>query len=119
MVKRTGPTNYQLRKLIEEIEPIAYQSRFWKRILNDLKKSTRQKRVVNVYKIDKYARDGETIIVPGKVLSVGIINKKVDVAALDFSEEAKRKISEAKGKVLSIKELFQQNPEGKKVRIMG
>ena len=87
--------------------------------MKDLQKSTRQRRIVNLYKINQYAREGETIIVPGKVLSVGELNKKVDVAALTFSEGAKRKILEAKGKVFTIKELLQNNPEGKKVRILG
>jgi len=104
---------------LQELEPKVKDSRFWKRIVKDLNKPSRQRKVVNVYKIDKYAREGETIIVPGKVLSVGELNKKVDVAALNFSNGAKEKIIGAKGKAMSIKELFQTNPEGKKVRILG
>jgi large subunit ribosomal protein L18e len=115
---RTGPTNYQLKKLLVELDG-NIDSKFWKRIAKDLKKSTRQRRIVNVYKINKFAKDGETIIVPGKVLSVGDISKKVDVAALNFSIEAKKKIEDAKGKTLSISELLQKNPEGKGVRILG
>jgi large subunit ribosomal protein L18e len=118
-MRRTGPTNYQLKVLIEELEPKAQQSRFWKRIVKDLKKPSRQRRIVNLYKINKYAREGETIIVPGKVLSVGEIDKKIDVAAINFSLDAKNKIESAKGKVMTIRELLQNNPEGKKVRIMG
>ncbi len=119
MVKRTGPTNYQTQTIIAEIEPKAHESRFWKRIVQDLKKPTRQRRVVNVYKIDKFAKEGETIIVPGKVLSVGELSKKVDVAALQFSEGAKQKILDAQGKILTISELFKQNPDGKKIKILG
>lgn len=119
MTKRTGPTNHQLKILIAELESKAMKNNFWRRIVNDLKKSNRQRRIVNVYKIDKFAREGETIVVPGKVLSDGELNKKVDVAAFNFSDEARRKVIEAKGKVLSLKELFEQNPEGKKVRILG
>src|SRR3989344_4695277 len=119
MVKRTGPTNYQLNELLLEIESKARSSNFWKRIAQDIKKPTRQRRTVNVYKIDQFAQEGEVIIVPGKVLSVGSLSKKVDVAAINFSSEARKKIIEAKGKVLSIKELLQKNPEGKNVRIMG
>ncbi len=119
MVKRTGPTNYQLQILLKEMESIALKSNFWKRIMKDLNKPTRQRRLVNIYKIENFARDGETIVVPGKVLSVGELSKKVEVAALSFSDEAKRKILEAKGKVLSLKELLDNNPEGKKVRILG
>ena len=90
-----------------------------KRVIKDLMKPSRQRRVVNVYKIEKNAKDGETILVPGKVLSLGNISRKIDVAALTFSEEAERKIKEANGKVMTIKELLESNPEGKKVRILG
>ena len=119
MVKRTGPTNYQLKELLVQLESKAYQSKFWGRIKEDLQKPTRQRRIVNVYKIEKFARDGETVVVPGKVLSVGDLTKKVEVAALTFSEEARRKIEEAKGRALSIQELLQENPQGKNVRILG
>ena len=119
MVKRTGPTNYQVLQLIHELKAKARQNSFWSCVAEDLQKPTRERRIVNVYKIDKYAQDGETILVPGKVLSVGTINKKVNVAAMSFSSEAKQKITQAKGKVLSIEELFQTNPEGKNVRIIG
>ena len=119
MVRRTGPSNYELQQLISQLQPKARQSSFWKRVLEDVQKPTRDRREVNVYKIAEYALDGETVLVPGKVLSVGEINKKVTVAAMNFSLEAKRKISGAKGKALSIQELLQQNPEGKNVRIIG
>lgn len=119
MAGRTGPTNYQLQQVLLELESKARSSPLWGRIAEDLKKPTRQRREVNVYKIEKYAQPGETVVVPGKVLSVGNLSKKVDVAAFTFSAEAKKKILEAKGKVLSISQLLQQNPEGKNVRILG
>lgn len=119
MTKRTGPTNYQLQQLLIELEDKSQQSKFWNRIVLDLKKPSRQRRIVNVYKINKFAREGETIAVPGKVLSVGDIDKKIDVAALNFSQEAKLKIEKAKGKTLSLSELFKRNPEGRNVRILG
>ena len=59
------------------------------------------------------------VLVPGKVLSLGEMSKKVDVAAFNFSAEAKKKIEQANGKIMTIKELLEQNPEGKKVRILG
>lgn len=119
MVKRTGPTNYQVQNLLLDLEPKALESRFWKRILKDIKKPSRQRRSVNVYKIEMFANDGETIVIPGKVLSMGELSKKVNVAALNFSEEARLKITKAKGRVLSIEELLKENPQGKKVRILG
>jgi len=120
MVKRTGPTNYQLKLMIEELEKKAADSgvRLWKRLAKDLKKPSRQRRTVNVYKIDKWAREGETVVVPGKVLNTGELSKKVNVAAFSFSEAAKEEIEKV-GKVMSIKELMETNPEGKMVRVMG
>jgi len=119
MVKRTGPTNYQLQTLMVELQPHTLKSKFWKRVLEEVNKPTRQRREVNLYKIDQFAQDGETILVPGKVLSMGELKKKVDVAAMSFSAEARQKIVDAKGKVWSISELLHKNPEGKKVRILG
>lgn len=119
MVARTGPTNYELQNLLHQLELPARENRFWKRIREELNKPSRQRRVVNVYKIDKYAQNGETVIVPGKVLSVGELHKKVDVAAVNFSTGAKEKIAQAKGRALSIPELLRENPQGKKVRILG
>ncbi len=117
-MKPTGPSNYQLQELLREIEPKARVSRFWRRIAEDVRRSTRQRRAVNVYTIERYARDGETVVVPGKVLSVGELQKKVTVAAMGFSADARRKI-EAVGSAISIRELLEKNPEGKKVRILG
>ena len=117
MVKRTGPTNFQLQGLINDLN--ASECRIWQRVADDLSKSTRQRRIVNIYKLDKFANEGETVVVPGKILSVGELSKKLDVAAFSFSEEAKKKIINAKGKVLSIHELLQKNPKGNKVRILG
>lgn len=119
MVKLTGPTNYQLKELLVQLDAQPHDNHFWKRIAEDLRRPTRERRIVNVYKIEKFAQDGETIIVPGKVLSLGDITKKVNVAALTFSEEAKRKIEDAKGKTFTIQELFKSNPKGKQVRILG
>jgi len=38
---------------------------------------------------------------------------------MNFSNGAKEKIINAKGKAMSIQELFKANPEGKKIRILG
>lgn len=68
--------------------------------------SSRSRRAeVNVGKIGKLTKKGETIAVPGKVLGTGSISHAVTVAALGFSESAKRKIEAAGGKAVSLNEL--------------
>jgi len=56
--------------------------------------------------------------VPGKVLGSGILDSKVTVAALNFSEAAVDKIAGKQGECLSIEQLLSQNPKGSHVRIL-
>lgn len=120
MVKRTGPTNPELQKLINDVKETAKSSNInlWKRIAYELEKPTRRRRSVNIYRINKHTREGETAIVPGKVLSMGEMTKKLTVAAYQFSREAEEKINKI-GKAITIKELIKKNPQGKKIRIIG
>ncbi len=121
MVKRTGPTNPQLQELIVSLKKLSSESKasVWKRVASDLEAPTRNRRVVNLYKINLHAKDNEIIIVPGKVLATGDINKKVSVAAYTFSSNAREKIKNAKGEALSIPELIAKKPNVQNVRILG
>ena len=120
MVKRTGPSTLELKNLIIDLNKLAskHKVKLWKRIAEDLNKPTRIRREANLYKINKYIKDNEIALVPGKVLSMGNLDKKITIAAYKFSSEAREKINKI-GKAISIRELMKENPEGKKVRIIG
>ena len=113
-------SNPNLVKLIDDLLKASAMNNapIWKDIAERLAKPKRLYAEVNVAKIQRYANEGETVLVPGKVLGGGKINKPVTVAALSFSETAKRKIIEAGGKCITIKELIESNPKGSGVRIM-
>jgi len=112
--------NQHTETLIQELKKasLEQQAPLWKRVAEDLEKPTRQRRIVNIFKIDAYAVDGDVVIVPGKVLGEGDLTKKVTVAAFSFSDEAKAKISKS-GKTLTIAELVKANPKGQKVKLLG
>lgn len=112
--------NEQLMELLQTLKRAAIENNapVWKAVAENLERPTRQRRVVNLYKIERYARDGETVVVPGKVLGTGECTKKLHVAAYSFSTDAQEKISKA-GKCMSIAELVAKNPKGEKVRLMG
>lgn len=120
-MKRTGPTNPNLQKLIRDLKKLSAekQVKLWRRIAKDLEKPTRIRRKVNLYKVQKYLKDGETAIVPGKLLSLGELTKKAEIAAYQASQQAKEKIAKAGSKFLTIQELMKKNPQGKKIRIIG
>lgn len=111
----------QTQQLIASLKTLAIKENkpLWKRVATELEKPTRQRREVNIYKLESYAKDGETIIVPGKILGNGVLSKKLVVAALAISASAEDKIHSQKGEVLSIEELMKKNPQANKVRIMG
>ena len=69
MSKRTGPTNIVLLNLISELKKnsIEQNSAIWKRLAIDLERPARQRRVINLSKINMHAKDNEIIVVPGKV----------------------------------------------------
>lgn len=119
MAKRTGPTNVYLQELILELKKIAKanQAPIWKAVAEALEKPRRQKIEVNVAEIERYAKNGETVVVPGVVLAKGELTKQVTVAAWRFSKAAKEKI-EKTGSVLTIWELVEKNPKGSEVKIM-
>ncbi len=107
--------------LIEELKKtsISQNSGIWKRIAIDLEKPTRQRRNVNVSRIDRFAGKNELIVVPGKVLGAGEISKSVIVAAWQFSGQAREKITKAKGDCMSLQELLAKKPKISELRIIG
>ena len=118
---RTGPTNVNLKNLIGELRKKAYAENIplFIRIAEDLEKPTRQKREVNLSKISRYAKKGELVVVPGKVLASGELNQSVTIAAWKFSQPALDKITKANAKAITINELIKNGVKGTTVRIIG
>ena len=106
-----------LQTIIEKVG--ASDAKVWQRVASELRKPTRNRRTVSVSKLEKYAKDGFTLVVPGKVLSTGTISKKVNVAALQFSDAAADKITKAGGKVMSLEDAAKAQADGKKVMLIG
>jgi len=119
-MKRTGPTNPYLKKLIEELrkKSLELKAPIWKVIAEKLEKSRRSRVEVNLVSIDRNANKGDTVIVPGVVLGSGELSKPVNIAAWKFSPSAEEKINKAKGKMMTIEELMKENPKGKGVKIL-
>ena len=87
-------------------------------IAKKLEKSRRSAVQVNISKLNRVCKKDETIIVPGKVLSDGILKKSLTVVAANFSMTALEKITKAGGKTLTINQLIKDNPKGTGVRIV-
>jgi large subunit ribosomal protein L18e len=104
-------------ELVETIR-LAKKNKAWVEIAHVLCSPRKNKVEINLNKINEEAKAGEIIVVPGKILSLGEINKKLKVAALNFSEKAKEKLLKAGCDVLSISDEIKKNPEMKGVKII-
>ncbi|MFC6725823.1 50S ribosomal protein L18e [Halobium palmae] len=115
----SNKTNPRLQSLIAELKSASRGSdaNVWSDVATRLEKPRRTHAEVNLGRIERYAREDETVVVPGKVLGSGVLQKNVTVAAVDFSSTAKRKIDQV-GDAVEVEQLLEQNPEGSNVRVI-
>jgi large subunit ribosomal protein L18e len=109
MPKPTGPSDPNTVALIRDLRKKGASDKkhnFWTVLSKKLAKPRRQRPVVNLSKISRYARKDELVVVPGKVLASGEIKSSYTIAALNFSDIAEDKIIRAGGKTLSLRDLM-------------
>jgi large subunit ribosomal protein L18e len=112
-------TNPRLSSLIADLKSAARQSGgdVWGDIAERLDKPRSTHAEVNLGRIERYAQEDETVVVPGKVLGSGVLQKDVTVAAVDFSSTAETKIDQV-GETVTLEQAVQNNPEGLNVRVI-
>ncbi|QLH75192.1 MAG: 50S ribosomal protein L18e [Methanomassiliicoccales archaeon] len=115
--KKTDPN---LVALIDDLKRSSRENgaEIWRDIALRLEKPKANWAEVNLSKLERYTTDGDVIVVAGKVLGAGSINKKVTVAAYDFSESARKKIAAAGGKGISLMDLVKMRPNGAGVKML-
>ena len=112
-------TNPRLSSLIATLKTVSRESgaAVWQDVADRLEKPRRTHAEVNLGRIERYAREDETVVVPGKVLGSGVLQKEVTVAAVDFSSSARTKIEQV-GDAVPLEELATENPDGSNVRVI-
>ncbi|MHA1615835.1 MAG: 50S ribosomal protein L18e [Candidatus Njordarchaeales archaeon] len=120
MTLKTKSTNVLLHALIRTLRKVARENnaKIWRAVADILERPRRKRVIVNLSKINRLTKSGEVIIVPGKVLGGGELDHPLKVAALGFSESARKKIINAGGQTLTIEDLIKENPKGSNVRII-
>jgi large subunit ribosomal protein L18e len=118
MSRNVISTNIHKRKLIRQLEKLSDKTdkAIWEKVSEILSRPRRKRVAVNIGKINRLANDGEIIIVPGKVLGGGLLEKKLVVIAESFSKTAWQKILDNGGKPYTLYDVV-SNPslvEGKK-----
>lgn len=120
-MKSLKTTNLELVSLVRSLRKKAKENeaKIWHDIAEDLSHSRKKRITVNISKLNRFTQKDENVVVPGKVLGSGKIDHTISIAAFEFSEQARRKILDAKGKCMSIPDFVEKNPKGSKVKIIG
>lgn len=109
--KKTNP------ELVETII-VAKKNKAWREVAGLISSSRKNQKNINLKEIDKIAKEKETIVIPGKILSGGELNKKIKIVAINFSEKAKEKIIKAGSEAVIMIQEIKSNPEAKGVKII-
>ena len=90
----------------------------WIEVASVLASLSKNKAILNLDYVNKNAKEGDIIVIPGKVLSMGELDKKIKVVALNASKTAIEKINNAKSTFVTIIEEIKLNPDAKGIKIL-
>jgi large subunit ribosomal protein L18e len=116
MTTPTGPSNVHKRILARKLWKT--QRPVWRDVSKRLMTPQKNRVEVSVGAINRICQEGDVIVIPGKILADGDIQKKLTVAYYAISKSAAIKLDAAKIERMTIEELVEKNPSGKRVRII-
>jgi len=103
--------------LVETIQ-LALKNKNWEKIAKILSSSTRNYSSINLSEIEKQTKAGDTVVIPGKVLSLGDLTKKVRICALSISKTAEEKLKSSKSEFVYISEEIKKNPKAEGLKVL-
>jgi len=91
---------------------------FWHYVAKLLARPKRKDIEVNLEKIDRLGKENSIVLVAGKVLGKGELNKKIKISAFNISEQARMKLEGSGSSFLGLQELLQKNPDVKDIELI-
>lgn len=96
----------------------ALKSPAWNEVAKKLSGPTRRQPSLNLFQIDSLVKAGDTIVLPGKILSQGDLTKKIKLCALSISSLAKEKIKKSKSEFVPLIEEIKKNQKAEGIKIL-
>jgi len=120
LVSRTKSTNVYYEALIRDLRKLSREKKvkIWKALADLMERPRRKRLPVKLSKINRLTVEGDTVVIPTKVLGDGELTHRVTIAAYQFSEKALEKIKKSGCEAISIRELMKKNPTGSNVKII-
>lgn len=115
MGKITGPSDLYKRKLARTLHKT--KRRIWRDVADYLMAPQKNAVNLNLRSISRVAKKNDVIVVPGKILGEGTLDKSITIACYATSKSVPAKIEESGSKLITIEQLLEDNPSGSNVRI--
>ena len=112
--KNEMETNLHLKLLIASLRK---KSEFWNEVSDKLSVPARKRVTVNLGSLNEYA-DGETVVIPGKLVAGGQLTKKLNIACWRFSEAVLSKLKSSGSSIISLHDLSVKELEGSNLRLV-
>lgn len=114
-------TNQVVIQMAKELEAASKRNKapIWSKLAEMSLKPSRARRVLNLGQIDKFVKDNDVVVVPGKVLGTGNISHRITLCSFSISTTGAKKITASGGKIVDFTHLIKSNPTGKGVKIVG
>ena|SRR3972149_7178277 len=97
---------------------LATKNPAWMKFAKLLSQSTKKHSSVNLKEIDKQTSLGDTVLVPGRVLSVGEITKKIRICSFGISKEALERLTKTRSEWISILDEIKKNPKAEGFKVI-
>ena len=109
-----GKTNPSTMKVIT----LAKNQKAWLSFAKIVAGPTRNYVSINLEDLNEKVSAGDIAVIPGKILSLGNLEKKAKLCALSFSKSAIEKLKKAKIEFCLVDEEIKKNPDAKGVKII-
>ncbi len=107
-MKKLNVERRDIKEWLEVVGKVPRDKRkpFYNRVYALVAVPSRKRASVDLYKISMHTKEGDNVIVPGKVLGMGQMNHSVNIAAISFSASALKSLKAANCKIMSIKDML-------------
>lgn len=118
MTMKKDVMNFEKKSMIDLLNQTSKTKKkeIYSRVADILNTAKRRAVKVNLVKLEKLdlVKDGTIVVVPGKLLGTGILNKKIVIYAYSFSSSVKEKVKNIK----SLKDFCKDTIDYKKTMIV-
>jgi len=121
MLSKTQMKTRMKRKTNPELEETigrSMKNKNWTNIAKILSGPTRKQAALNLSDIEKNSKIGDTIVVPGKILSQGDLTKKIRICALSISAQAREKLKDTRSEFVTFIEEIKKNPKAEGIKVL-